>query len=78
MTILHKAVFAFSAIMAFIWTCLFWRLAFPRKGPPRTILGGCNHRWHRIESYDDGRAKARCLKCGKVALVNVTRQSRRP
>lgn len=77
MTLLHKAVFVGSALMAAIWTFLFWRLAFPRKGPPRTLLGKCCHHWHRIESYDDGRAKARCLKCGRIAIVNVRHRSSR-
>jgi len=70
----HKLIFLFSAIMAAVWTFLFWRLAFPRRaGPPRKWHGGCNHHWHRLENYDDGRAKARCLKCSKVAIVQVSR-----
>jgi hypothetical protein len=59
-----------SAIMAAVWTCLFWRIAFRRPAPRRRLFG-CNHRWHRIENYDDGRAKARCLVCSKVAIVRV-------
>lgn len=68
MTTMHKAVFVVSALFAVVWTALFVRIAFPRR---RRGLFKCAHRWHRIENYADGRAKARCLACGKVALVNV-------
>lgn len=78
MSPLHKGVFVVSALFGVLWTFLFWRIAFRRPGPRRRLFG-CAHRWRRIENYDDGRAKARCLVCSKVAIVQVTRPPvRRP
>lgn len=70
MTTMHKAVFVVSALFAVVWTALFVRIAFPRRRGPAKCSHK-THRWHRIENYTDGRAKARCLACGKVAIVNV-------
>lgn len=74
MFLLHKAVLAVSMLFAAVWTFLFWRIAFPR----RRLGGTCAHRWHRIETYADGRAKARCLTCGKVAIVSGKADRARP
>lgn len=75
MTTMHKAVFVVSAIFAVVWTALFVRIAFSRARLGRLK---CSHRWHRLETYADGRAKARCLTCGKVAIVSGKADRARP
>lgn len=69
MTLFHKVVFVAAALMGLVWTWLFWRIAFP-SGIKRVFK--CAHTWQRLESYPDGRAKARCQDCGKVAIIAGT------
>jgi hypothetical protein len=62
-TTLGKVVITASFALALIWTFILWRLIRPKRNRP------CAHRWQTVETYADGRKKARCLHCGNIRLL---------